>query len=256
MMIDWDIGFFYKLFLVVIRLGAMLFLVPVFSTASIPNMAKAAFAFVLAGIVASLLPPVDAMPLHAIGFLVAGVQELGVGLLMGLVIRMAFQVVNFAGELWGMQGNFTRDQTYDPISGSSSTAMERMLYNFAMVAFLSLGLHLKVLGDFVLSYQIAPLGHWVVSQGIINELIYRSTQIFVVGVQIAAPMVAVNFVINATFAVLGKAAPQMNVFMVSFAVIIFSGLSLLILTLDVAGSTIIDVLTESAKNMLSVLQLR
>jgi len=256
MTLPFDIEFLYKLFLVSFRLGAMFFLVPVFSMRSIPIAAKAALSFVFAGIVASLLPPVGALPLNAMAFIVAALQEIGAGLLMGMVIRIAFQVVNFAGELWGMQGNFTRDQTFDPISGGSSTATERLLYNFALVAFISMGLHLKVLGDFVASYNIAPLGGFLATQGMVNELIYRTSQIFVTGVQIAAPMIAVNFVINSTFAVLGKAAPQMNVFMVSFAVIIFAGLSLLMFGLNVVEGTVSDILKESAKNMLSVLQLQ
>ena len=203
----------------------------------------------LSALVAGLLPA-KWIPTHVFSFVLAALHELVVGLFMGFVIRMAFQVVSLAGEIWANQGHFTRDMAFDPMSGTSASAVERLLYNFAIVVFLGMGLHYQVLGDFVKSYDFAPLGVWVPSQGAINALIAQSSQIFTVAVQMAAPIVAVNFIINMTFAVLGKAAPQVNVFLISFSVIIAAALTLFAMTVDVMGYSVAKMLGDSAKNLL------
>ena len=69
----------------------------------------------------------------------------------------------------------------------------------------------------------------------------------------AAPLIAVNFIISLTFSILGKAAPTLNVFGESFAVRIVVGLTLLGLTLTLAAQLIIQTLTKSSELMLRLI---
>jgi flagellar biosynthetic protein FliR len=63
-----------------------------------------------------------------------------------------------------------------------------------------------------------------------------------------------NFLINVSFAVLGKAVPKMNVFMTSFAVRILSGLVLLVSSLLLITSYIYDASSRSVEVMLEIIQ--
>ena len=58
--------------------------------------------------------------------------------------------------------------------------------------------------------------------------------------QIAAPIIAINFLVNMTFAVLGKVAPKVNVFITSFAVRILTGMAVLFATTGLIAHYILD----------------
>ncbi|MBT5717239.1 MAG: hypothetical protein HOI70_10015, partial [Opitutae bacterium] len=75
------------------------------------------------------------------------------------------------------------------------------------------------------------------------------------GTLIAAPFIALNFLINISFAVLGKAVPKMNVFMTSFSIRILSGLVLLVSSILLISSYIIDHSKRSVEVMLDIIQL-
>ena len=54
-----------------------------------------------------------------------------------------------------------------------------------------------------------------------------TADILVVGLRIAAPFIALSFIINLGFSILGKAVPRMNVFIASVTVRLWAGLLLL-----------------------------
>ena len=80
------------------------------------------------------------------------------------------------------------------------------------------------------------------------------SNVFVLGTLIAAPFIAMNFLINISFAVLGKAVPKMNVFMTSFAIRILSGLVLLVSSILLITSYVFDASSRSVEVMLDIIQ--
>ena len=70
----------------------------------------------------------------------------------------------------------------------------------------------------------------------------------------AAPFIALNFLVNVSFAVLGKAVPKMNVFMTSFAIRIFAGLLLLVSSILLISSYILENSRRSVEIMLDIIQ--
>jgi flagellar biosynthetic protein FliR len=85
-------------------------------------------------------------------------------------------------------------------------------------------------------------------------MVARTGGIFVVALQMAAPLLAVSFIISIIFAVLGRAVPQMNVFAESFAVRPLVGLSVFGLTLDLMSQHIMNYMRRLPEDMLRVAQ--
>jgi flagellar biosynthetic protein FliR len=100
-------------------------------------------------------------------------------------------------------------------------------------------MHLLVFGSFVKSFEVVALGSWMPMEGSVMALVAKSAAMIGLAVQIAAPFIAFNFIINMSFAVLGKAAPQMNVMVVSFAVLVVGGLLLLVFSMPVVAQLIL-----------------
>ena len=69
----------------------------------------------------------------------------------------------------------------------------------------------------------------------------------------AAPLMAINFIVTLTFAILGKAAPGINAFSESFAARIFAGLTIFGLTLGLTAQIVLSHLRESPELMLRLI---
>jgi flagellar biosynthetic protein FliR len=248
----WDIDYLYRAFLICLRLGALLAPIPFWGTGALPMMVKIGFVLLFTNVVALATPETPHLPSHLLGMIVAGLHEVMVGLFMGFIVRIAFQSVVMAGEIISIEGGFMRDNSFDPLSNQTGSAAEKLLSNFALVIFFSAGMHLQVFESFVKSFESIHMGVWVPSEGAMNGFISATAGIFVTAVEIAAPFLAINFVINMTFAVLGKAVPQMNVFVVSFAVLIVGGLVIMSMTLDVTAHQILQTMGQTAVNMLNM----
>ncbi len=120
---------------------------------------------------------------------------------------------------------------------------------------LSLDMHHWMLLGFERTYTYLPIGTAHLSQAFLPDIVGRTSGIFVIALQLAAPLLAVSFIISLVFSVLGRAVPQMNVFAESFAVRPLVGLSVFGLTLDLMSEHIINYLRHLPEDMLRVAQL-
>ena len=119
---------------------------------------------------------------------------------------------------------------FDPHMESQTSGVAIMLYFLTGVLAFSTNTHHYILDAFFMSYKLVPImGSYPIASGL-NDFVKASSNIFTIGLKIAAPIVALMFLINIAFAILGKAVPRMNVFILSFSVKIYAGLFLLLLT--------------------------
>ena len=105
-----------------------------------------------------------------------------------------------------------------------------------------------------MSFEILPIGQFLISKNPMEQFVQEVSRVFVIGTLMAAPFIALNFLVNVSFAVLGKAVPKMNVFMTSFSVRILGGLTLLVASLLLLTSYILDNSKRSAEVMLGIIQ--
>ena len=77
--------------------------------------------------------------------------------------------------------------------------------------------------------------------------------IFLLAVQMAAPLMALNFVVTLTFAILSKAAQGVNAFAESFPVRIAAGLTLLALALGLTAQLVLSGLQTAPELMLRLI---
>jgi flagellar biosynthetic protein FliR len=142
----------------------------------------------------------------------------------------------------------------NPLLGSTDSTVTTLLYYFSLLIFFIYGIHYEVLKAFVLSFELLPIGSFFLTANPTVEFVKEVTHVFVLGTLIAAPFIALNFLINISFAVLGKAVPKMNVFMTSFSIRILSGLILLVSSILLITSYIVDNSKRSVEVMLNIIQ--
>jgi flagellar biosynthesis protein FliR len=102
---------------------------------------------------------------------------------------------------------------------------------------------------------VLPVGGAHLSAALCTDLVGRVGQLFVIGLLIAAPVVAVSFLVNVVFSILGRAVPQINIFIESFAFRILTGLAVFGLTLHLMSQHIVNYLRRLPEDLMRVAQM-
>ena len=193
----------------------------------LPPMLRAALAFMLGGLLASVspratLPPPEAM----VSLAMAAFHEVLLGLAMGLVIRMVLSAAELAGRLISGEVGLIAAPGFDvPIPAQEP--LPSFLGFFAGMMFFALHAHEQVLAAFARSFVIAPPGTGGLNPMAAETLIGGLAALMEMALRMAAPFIALNFVITFAFAILGRAVPKMNVFILSGAMRSLLGMMLL-----------------------------
>ncbi|MBC8003318.1 MAG: flagellar biosynthetic protein FliR [Opitutaceae bacterium] len=241
--------------MVFVRVGAMLSVFPVFSDPNFPKRVRLALAALIAWLVVPTLPSmnIDVSNLWSL-VRVIGLETM-IGLLLGFSSKMIFYALDMAGGIVANEIGLQLPASVNPMSGGQVTAPGMLLNYLAAVIWLSLDLHHWLLLGFQRTYFFLPVGGAHLSEALLIDLLARFRGVFVVALQMAAPVMAVSFIISLVFSVLGRAVPQMNVFSESFAVRILAGLAVFGLTIQLMAQHIVNYLNRLPEDFLRVAQL-
>jgi flagellar biosynthesis protein FliR len=246
----------FQWLLVFLRASALLTLFPLFSARNTPIHVRIALGATAALLIAPNLPDLPAAaPADLLDLIGLFMKEIGAGLLIGFVSRMIFYALDFAGGLMSAEIGLLFSPDPDPFSSTESQAPGLIMYYLAAMLMLSLDLHHWLLIAFQRSYVVLPPGAAHLQQALLLQVIKDSALVFRIALQIAAPVVAVSFIITMLFSVLGRAVPQMNVFSESFAIRALAGLSVFGLTVNLMASHISNYLRRLPDDLLLVAQM-
>ena len=126
---------------------------------------------------------------------------------------------------------FSAIQLVDPMSNQQSAVISEYFRIIASLVFLSINAHLVVVAAIVTSYDAIPPFGATLAAPIGEEMIDLSRHMFVIALQLAAPVLVAMVLINLLLAMLGRAVAQVNVFILSFPITIVGGLVVLGLAL-------------------------
>ncbi|HBN60191.1 MAG TPA: flagellar biosynthetic protein FliR, partial [Halomonas sp.] len=107
-----------------------------------PNQAKVALAAVIAVVIAPVLPPMPSVPLMSWAGLGIIIEQMLIGIAIGLVMHIMFAVVQAAGEFIGLQMGLAFASFFDMSSGTNIMVLSRILYMVTLLMFLAFNGHL------------------------------------------------------------------------------------------------------------------
>lgn len=196
-------------FLVFVRVAALLSSLPGFSAKGVPRHVPILGGLVLASIIAPNAP-MPAPPAHLGGLAVAVVGEVGLGLMAGMCVHLAFSAMAGACDLVSQQIGLGLGGTLDPFLEHSESPIGILGSWMTVLGFFGSGLHHMCLVAVAESVYAVPPG--TVSHLAIGELPRALASAYSLAVSLAAPVVGFTLTINTFVAVLGRLAPRMNAF--------------------------------------------
>ncbi len=252
-MISIQVADIYPWLLVFMRGTGLLTLIPVFSGMTIPPPVRVAIAGILAFLVAPLAGDLGPVPDSVSGLVRVLVHEGLAGLLMGLATRLLFYGLEMAGQLISTEIGLVLSNTIDPITHATATPFNTLLFYFGANLFLITGADHSSLIAFARSFQVFPPGA-AFDPTTADRVVADSTRIFLIMMEVAAPIVALNFLVNLAMAALGRAAPSLDVYAQSFSIRILAGLIVFGLTLGVTAQHLLSEVGGTPDMMLRFLR--
>lgn len=218
--------------LVFVRVSGIFILTPIFSVQEVSLQVKgyvaATLALVLYPLAAPHLPVVTALDLRTI--LLFG-DSLLIGLLVGLVLVVYYTAFLLAGEFFSLQMGFGIVNVIDPLSETSIPILGQVKSMFALMVFTIIQGPQMVIEALAYSFQVLPLLTLDSAQPLVAGMLLAIREMFLIGFQIGAPIIATVFLVDLVMGIMSKVAPQLNVMEVGFQLKIVVGLILMVLLL-------------------------
>lgn len=211
-----------------VRLSGVLLMVPLFSGSYVSMRIRLFLAVFITLAVAptlSLPPPVDPFTWHGILLIV---QQLGIGIAIGLIFAVVFQAFVIAGHLASMAMGLAMASMVDPGTGVNTPIIGRYFSIIATLLFLLMNGHVLIFKTVVQSFETLPIGLHFFTQDSLKLIFNFGAQMFESGVAIALPLVTALLLVNISFGVIARAAPALNIFAVGFPVTLLVGLIMLL----------------------------
>jgi len=169
------------------------------------------------------------------------VRELFLGFSLGLALRFLLSGLQMAGNLISLQMGFGMITLIDPQSPAQNTVLGDLLVKIAVLVFLLGDGHHFLLGLLVRSFSEVPMGPGLsLSPALLTWLAGLGRWMWQVAVKVAAPLLALFFLLQVALGLVSRAVPQVQVMLLSFPLTIAVGLLALSLLLTLLGAVLAE----------------
>jgi len=132
-------------------------------------------------------------------------------------VQLIFEGMQLAGQLAGAQLGFSLAAIIDPVTNIDTPVLAVFHQTVAMLIFLQLNVHHWLLRGIVRSFDYLPVGSSVVTLVTVRELFRISGALWLIGVQIAAPILIATLLLDVAIGFLSKASPQLPALLIGIS---------------------------------------
>lgn len=215
------------------RVGGFMMAFVTFSGAAVPRNARALLALTVTICFLPSIPAVDAN-LDAFSGLgiITTISQVIIGAGLGFMTQYLIASFVLAGQAIAMQTGLGFASLVDPVSGTNAPVVGQFFTVLCTLVFFAVDGHLVFIRLLLLSFETLPIGPHIFSPPSLEALIYFGATMFQVALSTSIAAICALLVVNFTFGVMTRAAPQLNVFSMGFAISMTVGLAVLLISLD------------------------
>ena len=245
--------FLILLLIASLRVGAFLVSAPFFGGRMVPLQIRIVFSFCLGFWVLGTLEFPSLSILLGPKLILIIMQELFIGLTVGLVLNIGFAAVSLAGEKIAATSGLAFAATVDPTGGGQSPVISQIFMMFLIVTFFTINGHLMVLGFIYKSFEYYPLGEFTTYGDLVSAGLSASEILFKSAAMIMLPIVVVLIFVNIAVGFITKSAPQLNLFSFGFPMTLIGAFLILYFSVDAIAFAFKDLLLEIIDLLMSLL---
>ncbi len=229
---DWLTQYAWIGALLFARLGAVLMVAPVWGEQTVPATMRLALALLVTAVLApGLAGSTPAMPGAAIAAIPLIVNEVIIGLILGLGARLMMSALQVAGATAGLASGLGFAQQIDPVASQPAALFSGFFSLMGVVLIMAAGLHRVMIEAAADSYAIFPPGAFPPVGDASQFVVDAVSNAFRLGIQIAAPVLVFSLVFNIALGLVSRLIPQVQVFMTALPLSVMLGLAVIALGL-------------------------
>ncbi|MCX7014525.1 MAG: flagellar biosynthetic protein FliR [Candidatus Sumerlaeota bacterium] len=231
---------------ILVRVGFLVAFMPLFGESSTPAQVRVLLAVALTMILAPLgMVDAASIPFSVPALIVGLLPEALVGLTLAMIGRLLFGAIQFAGELAGREMGFAAANDLDPTSQTQVATVAQLQYALAVLIFFATGAHAIFFQALAESFRLIPPFGARAGGPLMQLMSDAAARMFYLALKLNFPVIGALICVNATFAMLAKAVPQLNILMESFPIRIMAGLVIL----SVCATLFAAMVSESFSDM-------
>ena len=213
------------------RVAGLIMTAPVFAAKTVPVRVRLGLSIAITVMILPIMPAAPSVELFSPSafFLVA--QQLLIGVLMGFTLQIVLATIVTGGQVVAMQMGLGFAAMVDPQNGAQTPVLSQFYVIMVVLIYLSMNGHLVLIEVLVDSFKTMPVS----MGGLVPENFYKVVHwaaiLFSGAVGIAIPAIASLLIVNFTFGIMTRAAPQMNIFAIGFPLTMLLGYGVVFVTL-------------------------
>lgn len=225
------LGFMAIYILPFARLSGFLMTLSVVGSKNFPARFRMIFALAITILVAPLLPVTGKVELFTGQTFLLVLEQTLIGIVLGFVSRLMLETFVVGAQIIAMQSGLGFASLVDPANGTSVPALGQFFLMLTTLLFLAFDGHSFMIRLVVESFHSLPIGSEKSIFEMFWQIVMWTKWVFATALLMALVAIASLLIVNISFGVMTRAAPQINVFAVGFPLTMVSGLILVWLTL-------------------------
>jgi len=210
-----------------IRISAFYFAVPIIGARTVPARIRILLTLFTALLVVPLLPNAPIISFMSVGGMLMIVKEIIIGLALGFTLQVVMHVFVLAGQLISLKLGLGFAAQNDPSSGVSVTVISQFYLLLSSLLFLAINGHLAVINMLVNSFTTFPVGGPGLSMDDYVLIVHTFSWMFAAALLISLPLFTSMMIVNVSFGVMSRSAPQLNILNVGFPITLMFGFILM-----------------------------
>jgi flagellar biosynthetic protein FliR len=206
-----------------VRISAFYFAVPVIGARTVPARIRIMLTLFTAILVVPLLPNAPTLSLMSLEAIFLIIKELIIGLSLGFTLQIVMHVFVLAGQFIALKVGLGFAAQNDPSSGVSVTAISQFYLLMSTLLFLAINGHLTVINMLVNSFTTFPIAGPGLTPDDYILIVHMFSWMFAAGLLISLPLFTSMMIVNLSFGVMGRSAPQLNILNVGFPITLMFG---------------------------------
>jgi len=213
------------------RISGMFIAMVGFSAKTIPTPIRNLLAMLLTLMILPMIPAVPVKEIVSLGTFIEIAKQLIIGVAIGFISAMVIDTFVLAGQIIAMQTGLGFASIVDPVNGVNVTTIGQFYLILATLIFWTVDGHLLLINMVFLSFEAFPVaGEWWTGEQF-KQIAHWGGWMFVAAVTMSLAPIVSLLIVNLAFGVMTKAAPQLNIFSLGFAIAQITGLVIIWMTL-------------------------
>ncbi len=217
--------------LVLVRMSGFMLSAQFFSSQLISLKAKVGFVIFLAIVCFPTASATFVWPegkvLNAPDIILLAVEEVAIGLVIGLLSTVIFDGLQLAGQIASQQIGFAMANVVDPLSNLNVSIIGMLWSQIAALVFLLLNLHLYLIWLLDRTFEYISIGTLAFNPFLLaclEGLEDQTQNLFIFGLQVSMPIIVITLLSNVIIGFITRTMPQMNIMVFGMPLRIVLGL--------------------------------